>query len=124
MLEKLTQSEGAISDRAVERQPAIPDQHQSSGSKYRFGEAPPRHRLIDAMCFGQYSGFDDGEGVFHGSSPLHRRPHEAGEPFRAPHYAPILAHLAMIAGPGQNIKVDELGPPQRRQIAPNTPPHT
>src|SRR5258708_26769374 len=113
MLEKLTQSEGAISDRAVERQPAIPDQHQSSGSKYRFGEAPPRHRLIDAMCFGQYSGFDDGEGVFHGSSPLHRRPHEAREPFPPRHYPPILAPPAMIAGQLQTIDAEAPPPPHR-----------
>jgi hypothetical protein len=65
MLEKLTQGKGATSDQAIERQPAIPDQHQSSGRKYRFGEAPPRHRLIESMCVGQRSSFDDREGVFH-----------------------------------------------------------
>jgi hypothetical protein len=65
MLEKLAQSEGAAFDRPIERQPAIPDQHQSSGGKYCLGEAPPRHRPIDAPRFDQRSGFDDGEGMFH-----------------------------------------------------------
>src|SRR5262245_35790174 len=65
MLEKLAQSERATCDRAIERQPAITDQRQGSGGKYRLGEAPPRHRLIEAMCLGQHSGFYDRQGVFH-----------------------------------------------------------
>jgi hypothetical protein len=61
----LTQGKGATFDRPIERQPAIPDQHQSSGGKNCLGEAPPRHRLVEALRFGQRSGFDDSEGMFH-----------------------------------------------------------
>ncbi len=58
------------------------------------------------------------------SSPLRRRPHEAGQRLRPRHCASMPPYLAMIANQAQHIKVDEPGRTQCPEVAPKRRPQT